>query len=273
MRKYYPDLVETYEESIKKPVKVKKTRQKKDKENQDPDKPKRKYNRKKKVEDLEIVNNSLKRLSLDATGNTSKAQVSISVSKLKRKLKNNVKTKHIDSYFKSKKRKCSTSKIHLSFQKCHKSSKSDEPISNLLNLSRKMETMKNLSFFNSSTEEVDISNLSDIVDQIVTRGSDIKTASVNNNLVKLIFEKNIAIHKKSAQRNFIQNYCSTPKSSPRKKRSIDISKRLSKVNTSYFFDKLTDDCDAFEMSVEHKANDVNYDCNVTVDCSLPDVIL
>ncbi|KPI93394.1 Flap endonuclease GEN [Papilio xuthus] len=37
MRKYYPDLVEIYEESIKKPVKVKKTRQKKDKENQDPD--------------------------------------------------------------------------------------------------------------------------------------------------------------------------------------------------------------------------------------------
>ncbi|XP_014360224.2 flap endonuclease GEN [Papilio machaon] len=282
MRKYYPDLVETYEESIKKPVKVKKTRQKKDKENQDPDKPKRKYNRKKKVDELEVVNNSLKRLSLDATdGNTNKAQLSISVAKLKRKIKNNSKTKHIDSYFKSKKRKCSTSKIQLNNQKDDnkENNESQNHVNNHpLKISRQIETevMKNnVSFFNSSTEEVDISNLSDIVDRIVTRGSDIKTASVNNNFVKLIFEKNKVTTKKSiVQRNFIQNNCSTPKSSPvRKKTSFDGSNRQTKVNTSYFFDKLTDGCDAFEMSLEYKSNDVKYDCNSTVDCSLPDVIL
>ncbi|CAH2068716.1 unnamed protein product, partial [Iphiclides podalirius] len=78
MRRYYPDLVEAYEESVKKPAKVKKVREKKNKENQDPNKPKRKYSKKKNtVNDdvLETVNNSLRRLSLNVTDlNSSRAQ-------------------------------------------------------------------------------------------------------------------------------------------------------------------------------------------------------
>ncbi|CAK1599913.1 unnamed protein product [Parnassius mnemosyne] len=284
MRKYYPDVVESYEESIKKPVKSKKTREKKNKENQDPNKPKRKYNRKKnKVDVLEALNNTLRRLSLDVTElNCSKARVSVCVNELKRKLRNNTKKKNtMESYVVSKKRKCNVSKLIQSNSTYDNKNKYEE-LRRQQNVVDKLET-KGLadasSFFNASKEDINDSDLSDIVEQIVTRAPVIKTATVNSNLVKLVFENKKVQRKSVIEKNFIKNNCSTPKSSPVRKSNynVNISKcsSTSKINTSYFFDKLTDDRDAFEMSIDYKSSSgvVNIDNDVTVEYSLPDVYL
>lgn len=284
MRKYYPDLVESYEESIKKPKKAKKAREKKNKENEDPKKPKRKDTKKKNNADgdvLDKIHNSLKRLSLDDTQlNTSKANVSVCVNKLKRKLRSNARKKNtIETYVLNKKKKYSVSKVgQCSFtgDKNTVNDSDENPLALPLNGADAM--MDNFSFFNASREDMNDSELSDIIDQIVTRAPSVKVASVNSNLVRLVFEGNKKLDRRSiVKQSLMQNNCSTPNSSPlgKKKKSINLSKRgsfnvASKVNTSYFFDKLTDGCDAFEMSVENMAvKDIRGD--LTVDYSLPEV--
>ncbi|XP_068628736.1 flap endonuclease GEN [Battus philenor] len=283
MGEYYPDLVRAYEESIKKPAKVKKTREKKNKENQNVSKPKR--NKKKNAIDvLETVNNTLKRLSLDATGldSNNKTQVSISVNKLKRKLRNNTKKKNtIDSYVISEKRKCGDKNVLQNEQNNLVGSNRERQSPKRMLFTNKTEVNAlntHLSFFNNTNEEVNDSDLSNIVDQIVSRAPNTKTATVNNNYVKFIFEDKMELSEKSiCQKRFIQNNCSTPISSPIKKKNMlmNVIARQStcKANTSNFFDKLTDDGDAFEMSIEYKSSSVANLDNLTVDYSLPDVYL
>ncbi|XP_047534566.1 flap endonuclease GEN [Vanessa atalanta] len=290
MRRYYPDLVEKYEESIKKPPKEKKTRgrKKKDPDSEDVDqnvKPKRKYNRKpKQVKDIAMshLNESMKNLSLTNKDlNCSKAHVSVCVNRLKRKMKNSTKTKvknTIDSYLKPlKKRKSKlTETLNNSVTNIAIANNSLDNI--LGDVDHNKENISDdkhlLSILDMSAEDVNDIDLSDIVDTIVSRAPKVTTTKVNSNLVKLIFE-NKQINRKSIFANRLHQNCSTPKSSPVRKRNMNISKRssISKVNTSYFFDKITDECDAFEMSLEYKYNSVHLDCDATVNYSLPKVCL
>ncbi|XP_045529784.1 flap endonuclease GEN isoform X1 [Pieris brassicae] len=319
MKEFYPELVERYEESIKKPPKVKKTREKKP---ADPktDKPKRKYTRKQKISNL---NSSMKNLSLSKSLN-----LSVSVNKLKRKIKRSAKGT-IENYLKKRKSSLNSLSRNESRKKLDKGSKiaqgdqSADIVSR--DYERNLETIRGLSghgsksrlvyeakevdykkerksindlsnieydksvnynvvstdsegkYFekgntygiNAINKEIDISaaedvvnkrsfakdnfdnkenlihildtdiesDLSGIVDDIVSKAPIFTTAKVNNNLVKLVFQKRMDIN------------CSTPKNSPQKSR-----------NTSYFFDKLVEG-DAFEMSLD----------NDTVDYSLPDI--
>ncbi|CAH2099821.1 unnamed protein product [Euphydryas editha] len=304
MRRYYPDLVEKYEESIKKPPKEKKSKGRK-KKDQNPDadqnaKPKRKYNRKpKQITDLAIsnLNESMKNLSVTNKDlNSSKAHVSVCVNKLKRKLKNNTKTKAkntIESYLKPIKRRKSKLTDTLNFS-LKNTSIANNNLSNKMyeNLEVDKENLQSnvkpsqlsedkhfLSLLDSSGEEINDIDLSDIVEKIVSRAPKVTTAKVNSNFVKLIFEN------KQVNKQFIrvqrlhQNNCSTPKTSPIRKsiyRDMNASRRssISNVNTSYFFDKITDECDAFEMSIEYKYNsNVLLDCDTTVNYSLSKVLL
>lgn len=273
MRQYYPSLVEQYEESIKKPPKEKKGRKKKEQTDNKSDKPKRKYNRKpKQVQDIamSILNDSLKNMSISKKPdhhNSSKANVSVSVNKLKRKLRNNTKTKMntIESYLRpSKKRKSKKD----SFYNTKNSSivKTANQSQNCFDDKENSITKHNLSIFDMS--EVQDSDLSDIVDQIVSRPPTVTTAKVNSNLVKLIFENK---QMKSVINQFHQN-CSTPKGSPTRSFHTKRRSSISKINTSHFFDKLTDERDAFEISLQYK-DDVVVDSNDTLDYSLPDLYL
>ncbi|XP_047523143.1 flap endonuclease GEN isoform X1 [Pieris napi] len=329
MKEFYPELVEAYEESIKKPPKVKKTREKK---TADPktDKPKRKYTRKQKISNL---NNSMKNLSLSKSLN-----LSVSVNKLKRKIKRNAKGT-IENYLKKRKSSLNSLSRNESRKKLDKERKSvydqsgdiesrnyenhRDSINNVGNIhdlstliglgskSRLVYEAKEIDYekrrksindlsniehdksaiydilstdskannfekghtygMKAKNKEVDLSaadvikegvfdakdnfdnkensihildtdiesDLSGIVDDIVSKAPSFTTAKVNNNLVKLVFQKRIDIN------------CSTPKNSPRKSRK------------SYFFDKLVEG-DAFEMSLDH---------DETVDYSLPDIKL
>lgn len=303
MQRYYPDLVEKYEESIKKPPKEKKSKGRK-KKDQDPTgdqhvKPKRKYNRKaKQIADLSMsnLNESIKNLSLNNKDlNSSKAHVSVCVNKLKRKLKNNTKTKAkntIESYLKPIKRRKSklTDTLNLSV----KTSIANNKLSNKVNenlevdkenlqsnikLSQLSKDKHFLSMLDSSGEDINDIDLSDIVETIVSRAPKVTTAKVNSNFVKLIFENKQLNRKSLHAQRLHQNNCSTPKSSPVRKslyRDMTASRRssISKVNTSYFFDKITDECDAFEMSMEYKYDrNVHLDCDMTVNYSLSEVVL
>ncbi|XP_013193030.2 flap endonuclease GEN [Amyelois transitella] len=292
MRQYYPELVEAYEESIKKPPKTKKPRATKNKDGAE--KPKRKYNRKvKKLIDVEIANlsGSLKNLDLTAKTteiNSSKNNVSVCVNKLKRKFKSTKgRQKTIDSFIAKKKRKsiqkamhslrCSLNNISINEPNyfLHSGGSSDKE--------NKNEIEHLLSMSCASGDEIDDSDLSNLVDKIVNRPPCTKNAKVDNNLVKLIFESKFSTPKKLKRNNVLKeaNYFSTPKESPIKRNSLKLCRNISnvsvhcKANTSYFFDKLTEDRDAFEMSLEykHKSAIISLDCDTTVEYSLPDVCL
>ncbi|XP_041973794.1 flap endonuclease GEN isoform X2 [Aricia agestis] len=126
-----------------------------------------------------------------------------------------------------------------------------------------------LSILDVSQGDVPESDLSDIIDKITSRETTATKTKVNDAYVKLIFNKKFNLRKSILRRTFNQN-CSTPNQSPVKRKSSVPFARQS-INTSYFYDKLTDQCDAFEMSLEYKNNvDVS---DATIDYSLPDVKL
>ncbi|XP_028159512.1 flap endonuclease GEN isoform X3 [Ostrinia furnacalis] len=305
MRQYYPELVEAYEESIKKPPKEKKTRAKKKKDDNQPEKPKRKYTKKtKKVIDTDVANlsGSFRNIDLSTKAcdlNSSKANLSVSVNRLKRKLKTNSKKKQktIESFIAKKRKKSIGSTVNSLRCSLKNMSIKDAPEDMYREFLKadsfqceknpiKCDDKENhlLSMLDATIDDDDNENdLSDIIDNIVSRTSHAKTAKVNNNLVRLVFHNKFSTPRKSVLRksvlNEIHNNCSTPNGSPIRRNSFNFkhslnNSRQSKVNTSYFFDKLTEDRDAFEMSVEYNKSVVSIkDCDTTVDYSLPDVCL
>ncbi|KAM3966811.1 XPG-like endonuclease [Aphomia sociella] len=295
MRQYYPEVVEAYEESIKKPPKVKKPRATKKKDNID--KPKRKYNKKIKETmdmDTDIINHSgtFKNLSVaKAEMNSSKTNVSVCVNKLKRKLKTNTKKgqKTIDSFISNKKRKSIKKAVHS--LRCSFSNMSLVTETNDLKYNKEINDKENkddtryLLNLSNLSEDIQESDLSDLIDNIVARSPVTKTVTVENNLVKLIFDNKFKLSPRKSFRKSIlmeiHNNCSTPNDSPVKRKMFKFNANSSNigtsydVNTSFFFDKLSDDRDAFEMSMEykHKSAIMGPDCDTTVDYSLPDVHL
>lgn len=272
MRKYYPDLVETYEESIKKTPKAKKARGKKKKDDENLDKPKRKYNRNPKNVEIEKVNNSLKEL------NCSKA--SVSINKLKRKIKNNNKKgqKTIDSFIAKKRKKSLTAMASL--RESFGNMSLMQNACNYNNKENKSITDNWLSILGKTENDDNASDLSAIIDRMVNKPTSKKTVKVDNKLVRLVFG-NYSTPKKPRKSILteIQNHCSTPIESPVRKSLINRKSGLhslnnsviAKVNTSFFFDKLSEERDAFEISLGHKSAIINLDS--TVDYSLPDVCL
>ncbi|CAK1548486.1 unnamed protein product [Leptosia nina] len=262
MKEFYPDIVDTYEESIKKPVKAKKTRGEK-KGNVETDKPKRKYTRKPKLGDdvdahISEINKSMQNLSISKKTefDNSKLNVSVNVNKLKRKIKNSRKTKGIENYLVKKKKKNSLRYSIL---------KEDQTNKDLGNQSEK--ELHLLSMLDC-TGDIYESDLSLIVDNIVTAAPSFTTATLNSNLVKLVFENKLEKQRKSILADGKLS-CSTPKS----KGIFNFSRTsVSEENTSHFFDKLGER-DAFEISVEykHKSAVVVYD--ESLDNSLPDIKL
>ncbi|RVE50552.1 hypothetical protein evm_004779 [Chilo suppressalis] len=304
MRQFYPAVVEVYEDSIKKPPKEKKTRAKKKTDVENPEKPKRKYNKRvKKLIDTEMVNlsGSLKKLDLTDTApdlNTSKANVSVSINKLKRKIKSNSKKgkqKTIDSFIGKKRRKsskktmnmgsCSFKKICDEYDNANDDLVQTERVKDVKNNTHNKENIFSISMLNDSEGDVNGSDISDIIDNIVKRPPEINAIRVDNNLMKLVFETRNTPKKTILRKsvlNHIRNNCSTPKQSSVKGRNSNkdnIDNEIEKVsycavNTSYFFDKLTDNRDAFEMSLDYKHKSaIIVDCDTTVDYSLPDVRL
>lgn len=292
MRQYYPSVVEVFEESIKKPPKEKKRTLKK-KDDTVPDKPKRKYTKKvKKLVDVEMANLSgnLNKINLSSKGdmNSCKANVSVSVNKLKRKLKTKEKQKTIDSFIANKKRKSGKKRLQslsYSFKNLSlKCSTNDDPYEIMINSKtddkeNKAENKHLLSTLNVSDSDFPENDLSDIIDKIVNRAPVTKTAKVENNILKLVFDKYSTPKKCRGKKSVlkeIRNNCSTPNDSPIRRSSFRFANMSnnslkSTVNTSYFFEKWTDDRDAFELSMDLKHN--SLDCDVTVDYSLPDVRL
>ncbi|VVC97190.1 unnamed protein product [Leptidea sinapis] len=268
IKKYFPDIVEVFEVSTRKPPKEKKARGRKKREenitadkNTEGNKPKRKYTRKPKTQiDLLVddLNKSMKDLSITKTElNNSKGNVSVSINRLKRKIKDSKKGT-IVNYLTKKRRQTISKSINRSVKKVG----SDELSSN------DKENNKNLlSMLDMSVPESE-SDLSDLVDNIVNTAPAFTTAKLNSNLIKLVFENKMQRKKKSILHERFNN-CSTPKSSPRKS-ILNVSKQNS-VNTSYFFDKLGDGCDAFEMSLDYSCKSAILDD--TVNYSLPDVVL
>lgn len=272
---YYPDIVETYEESIKKPPKKNKVTNRKPKKIDEAEKPKRKYNRKKVIKDIDVENirHSLSNVNISCN-KENKLNVSVKINKLKRKLKENnnrSKTqKTIDSFL--PKRRKSYHKLLNSLRNSRHISVDNEVIEGRFNFS----SAKNLSLFNLSHDEMAESDLSDIIENIVNNAPKTKTVTVNNEIVKLVFS-NKSTPRKSAFRNSIlqeiKNNSSTPKQSPIRNKSLN-KINLSNVsnfqmNTSYFFDKFTEECDAFEMSFDRN-NDNN--CEDTIHYSLNDLL-
>ncbi|XP_050673318.1 flap endonuclease GEN isoform X1 [Leptidea sinapis] len=268
IKKYFPDIVEVFEVSTRKPPKEKKARGRKKREenitadkNTEGNKPKRKYTRKPKTQiDLLVddLNKSMKDLSITKTElNNSKGNVSVSINRLKRKIKDSKKGT-IVNYLTKKRRQTISKSINRSVKKVG----SDELSSN------DKENNKNLlSMLDMSVPESE-SDLSDLVDNIVNTAPAFTTAKLNSNLIKLVFENKMQRKKKSILHERFNN-CSTPKSSPRK--SILNASKQNSVNTSYFFDKLGDGCDAFEMSLDYSCKSAILDD--TVNYSLPDVVL
>lgn len=276
MHQHYPDLVDAYLESIKKPLKEKKTRGKKKKDEEISDKPKRKYNRKPKSIVIENMNESLKVLEL----NSSKANVSVSVTKLKRKIKITKKSsqKTIDSFITKKRKKSIIDPLVSLRHSFGDMSLKYSPKLNSMDKKNKVITDKWLSILCKSVDDENDSDLSDIIERMVTKPPTTKTVKVDNKLVRLVFD-NYSTPRK-ARRSMLTKIhnCSTPKDSPRRKSILNLKSRTNsfdnsaiyKVNTSFFFDKLTEDRDAFEMSL-HNSAIINLDD--TVDYSLPDVCL
>ncbi|XP_048482074.1 flap endonuclease GEN [Plutella xylostella] len=316
VRKFYPKLVEDFEELTKKPVVEKKTRGRKKKEvnENEPDKPKRKYNRKvKKLIDTDMVNlsNSMNRMNVSEKTNdvnTSKANVSVKVNKLKRKIKNtkSKNQKTIDSFIQNKRRKSKKlmESLKYSFRDImceadvefdminnYENKKYDSDKENskaTINLDdgkdNQIINKPSMSILNLSEDDINESELSDIVDKIVASGTRSKTATVDNNLVKLIFATKTITPRKSGFRKSIlsqiHNNCSTPRESPVRRKSVPYqinassNSEKSRVNTSHFFDKLTNGCDAFELSLNYdKEIATNSDSEQTLDYSLESVHL
>lgn len=299
MRKYYPDVVEAYEESIKKPPKEKKIRTRKKKENDNPktDKPKRKYNRKPQtIEHTDNLNASMKSLDLKAKEtNISALNVSVNVNRLKRKIANKTKKgqKTLNSFIAIKKKRTSI-KLMQSLRKSLKNmsltcdDSNNIPFNDDCKFSDDLfddnkENKVNahcLSLLHNTENDTSDSDISNIIDNIISRPPEVKTAKVDNKLVRLVFEKYSTPKKMNMRKSIltqIHNNCSTPRDSPVRKSTFRFSTNtnnnsmISKVNTSYFFDKLTEDGDAFEMSLESKGPIVHLDS--TVEYSLPDVCL
>lgn len=270
MRKYYPGIVDIFEESTKKPTKENKTKSKKKSDSENIDKSKRKYNRKiKESVDAEHIN-------------TATANVSVCVKKLKRKLKNSKKCtqKTIDSFVAKKKRK-SLKKVmeSLRFSFHNLSINMDDNKHETI----EKENLKYLSFLSKSEDDIDESDLSDVIENIVTRRCSTEIAKVGNNVVKLVFDKYMTPKKRTLPISILKDVhknCSTPNDSPIRKKRFSVRKNslynstVSKVNTSYFFDKLTEDRDAFEMSLECKDESTsNAVFDMTIEYSLPEVCL
>lgn len=299
MRLYYPELVNAYEESIKKPVKEKKTRGRKKEDvgdvTSDVNKPKKKRNMKVKHK---IDNNQ--------SQNSTLVNVSVSVNKLKRKLKVKKVQKTMDSFIANKRRKSNrnfntTSKINsktspdsLSSDEVVKNSSKEKDNAYNADVDSNEENQENnhgLSMFNAieknNDDTIDTSN---IVESILQKNVETKFAQFDNNIYKLVYDKNSTPVKtvKSACMN-----CSTPTESPIRRLSFKnitnvCNRSYDKVNesyknipncsvsnTSYFFDKLTDDRDAFESSMDYMNKYIGSvkSINSTIDYSLPDIQL
>lgn len=233
---------------------------------------------------------SIKRAEL----NNSKANVCVKVSRLKRKL-NKAKAKNqktIESFIsKRRKSKKLMDSLRCTFNdiKCDNDEEFDVVTSNLplLEVEKKENgsvTKASKSVINISDDIIHESDLSDIVDDIIQRAPITKTATVANNVMRLVFDRKFSTPKKKAFRSSvlkeIHNNCSTPRDSPNRTQNFtNISKTsIGIVNKSYFFEKLTEDCDAFEMSLNNTSvNDIDSDrtenYSVPVDCSLPTVAL
>ncbi|KAF9415226.1 hypothetical protein HW555_007102, partial [Spodoptera exigua] len=259
MRKYYSDLVEGYEEKPK------------------------------NIDPVDNINASIKSLGLkDKETNSSILNVSVKVNKLKRKIKTNTKKgqKSLNSFIVNKKRKANDKLIQSLRQSFKNMSvcddymstphKNDDKFNEFLSDNKENKLSAHcLSLLNKTGDESD-GDLSAIIDGIVSRSPELKTVPIDNKLVRLVFEKYSTPKKMSMRKsilNQIHNNCSTPRDSPVRKKSLRFSSNnsmISKVNTSYFFDKLTEDGDAFEMSLEHKSV-VQLDS--TVEYSLPEVFL
>lgn len=274
MLKFYPDLVEAFEESIKKPPKVKKGRQKK--ENADPNKPKKKYNRKPKGTELLNEVHYSKKMMNKSEVNSSKNNVSISVNKLKRKIRSvkrgNQKT--LESFIAKKRRKSFKKNVDSIRGRFSKLSTHNDEVNE--------QNVNHLSMLNKLPDGDERSDLSDIIERITAKPMRKETVKLDNNIYRLVFDKCSTPNKHSLRKSVLlcefQNRCSTPKSSPpvcNRKFSIDGNNSLNKINTSYFFDKLTEESDAFEMSLQHKSSVINLQCDTTVeyDYSLPDVCM
>lgn len=286
LQRYYPDIVNAYEETIKKPVREKKSRGRKNKDSEVNEKPKRKYKRKVNKSTREEVVNLLSSAKNDLTNKSSElntSKVNVKVVKLKRKMKKCCATKGqktIHSFIANKRRK-SSKQLHCmqnSFKNLtldtNESTRNMEPSNHLL------------SMFKSTIDNNHDSDLSEIVDGIVTRAPLIKTAKLDQNFVKLVFNKHVtprkSVFRKSALMG-LQYNSSTPRGSPIRKSCLKLDPDVSvssghfdlQANTSYFFDKLTDDRDAFELSLDqvHTSEALRDVCENTCDISLPNVRL
>lgn len=314
MRKYYPELVEAYEESIKKPVKEKKTRGRKKNDKKDVDVATVDVNKSKKKQAVRVKN----KIDKNGSQNASLTNVSVCVNKLKRKLKAKKGQKTIDGFIANKRRK-SNRRLDASSKMSSKTSpvsldslSTDEAVkgSNKVNdnaynadVDSDEENHENkqenrLSMLNATDNNDDTTNASDIVESILHRNIENKFAKFNNRIYKLVYEKNSTpkktINSKCVTSSTCRN-CSTPTESPIRRPSFkniaNISNRsydkvnesyknipnCSVSNTSYFFDKLTDDRDAFELSMDsinkYKSAGISISRNSTIDYSLPDVQL
>lgn len=300
MRQYYPQVVEAFEEATKKPVKEKKTRIKKTDAGDDEDqtsKPKRKYTKKvakvqeiDPIHDLSVSMNNISLINKAKDHDVNKNNVSISVNKLKRKLKTKGKCKGqktIDSFIRNKRRKSnikSIENLRYSFRNMSITLNSSNNGNKDLENKEKVRNKHLLSLLDSTKRDEDDSDLSDIVDKIISNAPVTQTAKVDNRLYKLVFDK-YSTPKKCFRKSVlseIQNNCSTPRDSPIRRNSYKFEANISNNsvangggNTSYFFDIVTEDRDAFEISMDykHKSAIINLDCDTTVDYSLPDVQL
>lgn len=170
----------------------------------------------------------------------------------------------MDSFIAKKKKKSLRNSLVLSVRRSFKN----------LSIAEDKKINKNKNFLSilNKSDELDHSDLSGIIETIISRSPVVETAKVENKTFKLVFDKYSTPTKFALRKTVlsdIQNNCSTPKDSP--KNSFNASMK-SKLNTSYFFDKLTEERDAFEMSLDYKHNSaviVEYD--KTLDYSLPEV--
>ncbi|GBP63347.1 Flap endonuclease GEN [Eumeta japonica] len=286
MSLYYPKLVETYEESIKKPQKEKKVRSRKKKESNENSKPKRKYTKKTKkaiTSMLENLHASVNLISDSLKGevlNTSKINFSVNINKLKRKFKNyNLKSKTqktIDSFVVKKRKLKSMNSLVDSLQNC---SLSDGNYGNVKiepsgNKENRNVQNPSLSFFDSICDEVGDQDLSDIVENIITKAPTKKVAKVNNDIVNLIFAKG-ELRKSGFRKSILKEMqnCSTPNQSPVRKAATNHTN----VRTSYFFNKFTDEHDVFELSTDYKNLDdevvLDYDQTMEYNYSFRDIPL
>lgn len=287
MREYYPKLVEAYEESIKKPPKEKKPKATRKKNPTGKVKSRKKQIQNVNDNDLDGLNKTFSNMSINTYNKSlNKSVVSVKVNKLKRKLRSThdkAKTqKTIDSFLPKRRKsnkllmRCLRNSLrNISMKKLETEDQIDVNYENKENIVGTNEIKHNLSTFDWSCDNYNDSDLSNILDNIVSSAPVTKTAVINNKVVKLVFANHASTPAPKRKSGFrksvlseIQKNSSTPKNSPIRNKSFNISSTEnlpSKINTSYFFEKLTDECDAFEMSIENKNEDY---CNMTVNYSI-----